>query len=152
VPRRERRLVEGGLYHVYTRCARGEEVFSDPEEAVSLVDVDEFLEAACSALGVEVGQLAGGRRDRETARLRQLVASVGVERWGQRAGRLAARLNKHPVAVSRWESEAARRRQEDSELAEQLRHLDERLDALARSNATGCSNLQREPDCERSLC
>ena len=32
-------MVEGGLYHVYNRLARGEEFFSDPEEAIELLDL-----------------------------------------------------------------------------------------------------------------
>ena len=40
MPRAPRILVEGGLYHVYNRSARGEEVFSDPHEAIeSLVEL-----------------------------------------------------------------------------------------------------------------
>jgi REP element-mobilizing transposase RayT len=31
-------MVEGGLYHVYNRFARGEDVFSDPEEAVDFIE------------------------------------------------------------------------------------------------------------------
>jgi REP element-mobilizing transposase RayT len=31
-------MIEGGVYHVYNRFARGEEVFADPEEAVSFID------------------------------------------------------------------------------------------------------------------
>lgn len=34
MPRAPRVLIEGGLYHVYNRFARGEEVFADPEEAI----------------------------------------------------------------------------------------------------------------------
>lgn len=107
------------------------------------LDVESFVDRACSALGVEMERLTGGRRDRETARLRQLVASVGVERWGQRAGQLAVRLGKHPVAVSRWVSEAARRRREDPEFADKLRLLDEALDALARRYSDGAQMQPR---------
>jgi hypothetical protein len=38
MPRALRILVEGGLYHVYNRFARGEAVFSDPEEAIEFLD------------------------------------------------------------------------------------------------------------------
>ena len=38
MPRALRILVEGGLYHVYNRLARGETVFSDPEEAIEFLD------------------------------------------------------------------------------------------------------------------
>jgi hypothetical protein len=37
MPRAPRILVEGGLYHVYNRFARGEEVFSDPQEAIEFL-------------------------------------------------------------------------------------------------------------------
>jgi hypothetical protein len=39
VPRSLRVFVEGGLYHVYNRFARGESVFSDPEEAIEFVEL-----------------------------------------------------------------------------------------------------------------
>jgi hypothetical protein len=39
MPRGRRVLVEGGLYHVYNRFARGEDVFSDPEEAVEFAEL-----------------------------------------------------------------------------------------------------------------
>ena len=39
MPRGRRVLVEGGLYHVYNRFARGESVFTDPEEAVEFAEL-----------------------------------------------------------------------------------------------------------------
>jgi hypothetical protein len=39
MPRASRVLIEGELYHVYNRFARGEEVFADPEEGVEFVDL-----------------------------------------------------------------------------------------------------------------
>ena len=39
MPRGRRVLVEGGLYHVYNRFARGEGVFADPEEAVEFSEL-----------------------------------------------------------------------------------------------------------------
>jgi putative transposase len=39
LPRRRRVFVEGGLYHVYNRFARGEEVFAAPEEATEFVEL-----------------------------------------------------------------------------------------------------------------
>lgn len=38
MPRRRRELIEGGLYHVCNRFARGEPIFGDPEEAIAFVD------------------------------------------------------------------------------------------------------------------
>jgi hypothetical protein len=207
LPRRRRVVIEGGLYHVYNRFARGEDVFADPEEAVELVellrkplvdvdhaligfgdtptrahrqyssrilsgiedrspgpspgglgllpppdrgleapepvyvdelgrstglerpalDAQQYLLAACSILDVEIERLASRRRDRETAALRKIVAAVGIERWGQRAGHLAALLEKHTVAVSRWVAEAARQRQDAAGYEEEMKSLDERL-------------------------
>ena len=37
MPRPPRILIRGGLYHVYNRFARGEEVFADPEEAIAFL-------------------------------------------------------------------------------------------------------------------
>ena len=39
MPRSLRVFVEGGLYHVYNRFARGESVSSDPEEAIDFVEL-----------------------------------------------------------------------------------------------------------------
>ena len=39
MPRAPRILIEGGLYHVYNRFARGEEVFANPEEAIEFLDL-----------------------------------------------------------------------------------------------------------------
>ena len=95
------------------------------------LDAVRFLEAACSILDVETERLANSRRDRETAALRRLITAVGVERWGQRAGQLAELLNKHPVAVSRWVSDAARCRQDAPPFGEEMDNLDEALSAWA---------------------
>ena len=38
MPRLRRETIEGGLYHVYNRFARGEEVFADPGEAIGFID------------------------------------------------------------------------------------------------------------------
>jgi len=37
--RRARVEVEGGLYHVYNRVSSGEPIFSDPEEAIELIEI-----------------------------------------------------------------------------------------------------------------
>ena len=71
--------------------------------------------------------VASRRQDSETGRLRRLIASCGIERWGQRAGDLATVLRKHPVVVSRWVSEASRIRSEDQAFADELDALDETM-------------------------
>ena len=95
------------------------------------LDAVRFFEAVSSILGVEPERLESSRRDRKTAALRRLITVVGVERWGQRAGQLAALLNKHPVAVSRWVSEGARQRQEEAAFGIEMDNLDEALSVWA---------------------
>jgi len=96
-----------------------------------VLDGARYLSEACAILEVEPEKLASSRRDRETAALRKLVATVGIERWGQRAGELARLLAKHTVAVSRWVSDAARERQTNPAYAKKLLWLDEQLSERA---------------------
>ena len=106
-------MVEAGLYRVYNRFARGKK------------------------------GLASQRRDKETSALRKTIAAVGVERWGQRPGQLAALLNKHPVAVSRWVSDSARKRQEVLAFGVATGKLDEALSGWA-LEASKRNELARE--------
>ena len=39
MPRRPRVFVEGGIYHVYNRFARGAELFAEPEEAIEFIEI-----------------------------------------------------------------------------------------------------------------
>jgi len=39
MPRRPRVFVEGGIYHVYNRFARGAELFADSEEAIEFLEI-----------------------------------------------------------------------------------------------------------------
>ena len=82
MPRAPRILVEGGLYHVYNRFARGEEVFSDPQEAIEFLavnspqppnnienEVDRYIGWPGQALAYKIGQreifhLRGEARER----------------------------------------------------------------------------------------
>jgi len=85
---------------------------------------EQFIALACECLGVDPRDIASRRQDRETGRLRRLIASCGIERWDQRAGHLAAVLKKHPVVVSRWVGEASRIRSEDQAFTDELDALD----------------------------
>ena len=66
-------------------------------------------------------------KDRKTTTLRQLVATIGIERWSQRAGKLGSVLGKHPDVVSRWARAGAERRSADQEFTEALDRLDATL-------------------------
>ncbi len=91
------------------------------------LDALAFIDAVCRLLGIEASGLASHRKDRDTTRQRELVASLGIERWGQRASDLARVLGKHPDMVSRWARMAAMRRAEDPELAHRHDELDREL-------------------------
>jgi hypothetical protein len=39
MPRAPRILIEGGLYHVYNRFARGEGIFAEPEESIEFLEL-----------------------------------------------------------------------------------------------------------------
>ena len=94
-----------------------------------LLQAAEFVELACTVLGVTVSAIASSRKDPETTRLHQLVATVGIERWGQRAGDLGGLLGKHPDVVSRWARRGAERRSEDVEFSGAIDRFDRDLAA-----------------------
>ena len=48
MPRRARVLIEGGVYHVYSRVASGERVFEDPDFAQRFDALDRKLAASVS--------------------------------------------------------------------------------------------------------
>jgi len=71
--------------------------------------------------------LAGKLEDRRTMMVRQVVATLGIERWDQRAGKLEGMLGKHPDVVSRWARAGAERRSTDQEFARLVDELDATL-------------------------
>lgn len=110
---------EGGVYVDYLGRSTA------PERP--RLPVEEYLNRACRFLDVDVGELASRRRDPRLRELRELVAVLGVERYGQRVREIAEGLKKNPGSVSRWVSTAAERRLSESGFAEQLMNLDEAL-------------------------
>ena len=95
------------------------------------LEPSQFVEMASQLLDVELSQLVSKRQDSETARLRRLIASCGIERWGQRAGKLAEVLNKHSVVVSRWVSEGRKIRDAEREYSDAFEALDKALSEMA---------------------
>ena len=89
--------------------------------------VDDYLDRACGALGVDVDELASRGREPRLRELRELVAVLGVEKYGQRVREIAGRLRKNPGSVSRWVTTAAERRSSDSGFARRLKKLDDVL-------------------------
>jgi len=93
-----------------------------------------FIGELCRLLGVVPASLASRSRDRSTAEARRIVATLGVERWGQKGRELARILGKNSDMVSAWVGEGVRRRLTDADFARRLDDLDR---ALAESAASG---------------
>lgn len=94
----------------------------------------QFIEELCRILGAAPATLASRSRDRSTAESRRIVATLGVERWGQKGRELGRVLGKNSDMVSAWVGEGVRRRIEDAGFARRLDDLDR---ALAESAASG---------------
>lgn len=117
---------EGGVYVDYLGRSTA------PERP--RLQIESYLGRACGVLGIDVGELAGRRRDPRLRELREIVAVIGVEKFGQRVREIAERLHKNPGSVSRWVTNAAERRLSDPGFAKRLRDLD---DALLAGNSSG---------------
>jgi len=88
-----------------------------------------FVELVCKMAELDMTRLASRVRDRDTAAMRRLVVTLGVERWRQRGTSLARVLDKNPNVVSWWVGEGVRRRLEDEDFAKELDRLDIQLAA-----------------------
>jgi len=115
MPRRPRVFVEGGLYHLYNRFARGAELFSQPEE------------------------IAGREKGRAICRTRYVIAALAIERWGMRAKQLAELLGRWPEAVSRWASRGAEMRMGSGDFRDDYERLDQALANESGSPRRPCS-------------
>jgi len=71
MPRRPRVFIEGGIYHVYNRFARGADLFTDPEEAI------EFLEILRKARDRGAGNRAVGDDSKTPGRIGRPAARGG---------------------------------------------------------------------------
>ena len=87
-------------------------------------DVDAFIRRAAEHLGVSRDVLGSRGKAPATVRAREIIAIVGVERFGVKVKDLAARLCKNPGSVSRWMVRAAQAREEDREFDDCCRRLE----------------------------
>jgi putative transposase len=90
-------------------------------------DVDAFIRRAAEQLGVGGDVLGSRTKARATVRAREIIAIVGVERFGVKVKDLAGRLGKNQGSVSRWIVRAAQRREEDREFDDGCRRLEAAL-------------------------
>ena len=85
---------------------------------------DEFIEKGAAFLGVRIEDLAGRGRGREVVQAREILATLGVERYRLRVKDIAAALNKSSEAGSRMLSRGSEKRQIDESFQDQFEALD----------------------------
>jgi len=85
---------------------------------------EEFVEKGGAFLGVRIDDLAGRGRGREVVRAREILATLGVERYRLRVKDIAAEFNKSSEAGSRMLRRGSEKRQYDEEFRNQLEALD----------------------------
>lgn len=88
---------------------------------------EEFLQRGAEILGVSFDDLAGRSRSPQIARVREMLAVVGVERYGLLVKDLAAQLDKHHVTASGWVMRGVKRRHEDPATKKEIDRLDQAL-------------------------
>jgi len=94
------------------------------------IEAEDFARRVCFLMGVNMETVAGRGRNSVTAASRRTIATLGIERWGQRAKELARVLNKHPDVVSNWASKGGALRQADSSFRGVIDDLDRRLSII----------------------
>ena len=84
----------------------------------------EWLDLACAHLECDREEIRGRGRAPGVARMRDLIALVGIERYGVKVTELAAELGKSRDGVSLWSRRGATRRAEDPDFAAAVEALD----------------------------
>ncbi len=91
------------------------------------LDAATYLARGCAALGVELEEIAGRNRTSRLREIRELLAVVGVERYGQKVRQLAELLRKNPGSVSRLVTDGATRLREGTAFQAAADELDAAL-------------------------
>lgn len=86
-------------------------------ERIGVPELARYLESAAVAVGVSVAELGGRGKAPPVVRAREVIALVGVERFGVRIKAMAARLGMNAGSVSRWVVRGAARRTADADFA-----------------------------------
>jgi len=91
------------------------------------LDEEDFVRLGASFLGIELDELRGRNRSGAVVEVRELLAALGVERYGLVVKRLAAVLRKHPVTASGWVMRGVQKRHADRAFNERYEALDQFL-------------------------
>ena len=94
-----------------------------------------FLQLACRLIAADPIELAGGRRFPEIVRQRELIAGLGIERWGQGPKRLGEVLGRSADTVGRWAYRSSKRRQADEAFRAAYETLDRTLMKVTASDS-----------------
>jgi hypothetical protein len=116
--------VEGGIYHVYNRLARGAELFSNRKRRSSSWRSCAW-QRCCAALGLTLDQMAGRGKGREISRTRYPIATFGIERWETKAKPLSELVGRWPEAISRRAGRGAEMRMASEDFSAELERLDQ---------------------------
>lgn len=119
MPRPNRVHVEGGVYHVYNRLGRGERVFESNEIA------GEFVRLLSDVVSPE--ELQSRSRDMRLVRARELLVTLGAERYGLSVNDLARAIRKSPQGVTRLLARSSRKRTSDAAFRRDLDGMDKVL-------------------------
>lgn len=84
----------------------------------------EWLNLACEQLNVELEDLAGRGRSPEIVKMRELIGTVGIERFGVKVAELADVLGKSRDGVSCWMRRGVKRRATDPDFAAAAERLE----------------------------
>jgi hypothetical protein len=92
-----------------------------------VLDTSEFVEECASFIGINVEDLAGRGRAVDVVRAREMLATLGVERYGLRVKNIASEFNKSAEAASRMVSRGAEKRMMNIEFREEYDELDRHI-------------------------
>ena len=106
---------------------RRREIAERPIEERPGLSLQQFLERGCSALGVEVEDLTSRQRQPGIVRAREMLSTLGVERWGFRVVDLAQAMKKSPYTITKAITRTTQRRRKDEEFRETLEKLDREI-------------------------
>jgi hypothetical protein len=89
-----------------------------------LLTPDDFIDRVLEVLEITREEVTGGTKRRETVRARELLFSLGVERYGLRVTEMAAALQVNYDSASLWGRRGAQRRAGNGAFARRVEDVD----------------------------
>lgn len=91
------------------------------------MDAARFVKTGIGFLDIRIDELKGRGRAPDVVRARELLATLGVERYGLRVNEIAAEFSKSAEAGSRMVSRGIEKRRRDARFREDLEELDRNM-------------------------